>query len=567
MFSLIRFRRIVGAAFLAALVSAPLQAANVPTPRDELLRFVPEDVGFCVIVQNLRDNGKALEESPFAEQFRKSAVGQRIQSDPGLSMLRNMEGVVKDKFGIDWKGLRDDILGDAVIFAYRPGKMGEGQELMLIRARNAKTLADLVDRVNKMENLKELKELEYKGVKYFSRIDKRETGYYHLRGPILVYSSQEEMLKRAIDLDLAANGNGTPTLTSLLRKLGADNAMLAVYFNTRAFDSEVAGKLATKDDPVFKTLLVYWKAVDAVVVSLTLDRDATLAVGVAGRSTDLPESARRFFDTLAKPSDLWRQIPDDALFAVGGRVDFAALAEMIGDNMRPEDRKRVHTLARSFLARLNDKDLMKDVLTRVGPEWALWVTAPKDTAHLLPVALFALRVGGGDKVNGIEKAILDQISDFSVLAVFAHSHAFPDKPLVRKTGTFDKQDVNYLEGGILPAGVRPAFALKDGFLLLASAPEQIGRFMASTPTTSEGPAPLLRVSFKAWRTYLESRKDGLVKFFVEKDQQLTPEQAGERIDTVLSVLAFVDNLEVRHKAGTGYAVVSIVIQTAQPLKR
>ena len=69
--------RLIAKVVLIATSSSPppLHAAN---PRDELLRFVPADVGFCVVIQNLRDNGKALASSPFVEQFQKSAFGKKL---------------------------------------------------------------------------------------------------------------------------------------------------------------------------------------------------------------------------------------------------------------------------------------------------------------------------------------------------------------------------------------------------------------------------------------------------------------------------------------------------------
>src|SRR5260370_38029313 len=228
MFVHVRSRRIWGVVVLAALVCAPLQAGDVPWPRDELLRFVPEDVVFCVVVKNVRENGKVLGESPFAEQFRKSVAGAKLRNEPGINQRLSMERELTKNFGIGWDGLRDDSLGDAVVFAYRPGKKGEGQDLMLIRARNEEALKSLINHFNKAQGLEEVKESTHNGVKYYTRVDKRETNYYLLRGSILVFSSQEEMLKRAIDVDRAAAADGNTRLTTLLRQLGADRAMVAV---------------------------------------------------------------------------------------------------------------------------------------------------------------------------------------------------------------------------------------------------------------------------------------------------------------------------------------------------
>ena len=304
----------------------------------------------------------------------------------------------------------------------------------------------------------EVREATYKGVKYHVRVDKRETNYYHLRGPILVFSSQEEMLKHAIDIDLAAASDGTPKLTTLLRELGADRALFAVVFNPRAFDAEVAGKIAKGGDPVLKTLFRYWKAVDAVVLSLTFDRDATLAIGVKGRSADLPASARRFFDSLSKPSDLWRQVPDDALLAVGGRIDFAALAESLGEFVPAEGRQKLETgLVLFFADSLGERNIVKYALPLIGHDCVMWLTAPADPKNLFPEGMFALRVGKGDKEAPVDEAILGQIRFFAKVAALSSSSQSPTKPLRVKSGLFDEQKVDYLEGGLLPAGIRPAF--------------------------------------------------------------------------------------------------------------
>src|SRR5207247_3290697 len=41
-------------------------------PRDELLRFVPADVGFCLVLQDLRGPAADLLASPFVRQLRQS---------------------------------------------------------------------------------------------------------------------------------------------------------------------------------------------------------------------------------------------------------------------------------------------------------------------------------------------------------------------------------------------------------------------------------------------------------------------------------------------------------------
>jgi hypothetical protein len=571
MLVLARCRLIAKVVLVATLLAAPLHAAN---PRDELLRFVPDDVGFCVVVQNLRETGKALASSPFVEQFQKSAFGKKLAEAKEVGTLLGVEAELKKHLGVGLNELRDDILGDAVVFAYRPGKAGEDQALMLIRARDAKPLADLISRFNAAQkeagDLKELKELKYKGNVYYARVEKRETSYYHLRGPVLVFSAQEEMLQRALDVDVAAPIDTEPSLVTWLRQLGADKALFAVYINPRAFDGDLAAKVAKSDETgaaFLKTFLVYWKALDGIALSLTLDRDATLAVGVRGRSDALPSAARRLFAELAKPSDLWRTCPDDALFAFGARIDFAALAETLSDFLTGENQKSLHKdLNRLFVNAMGGKDVVKDVFPSIGPDIGLWLTAPTDAKHLFPEGVFALRVRAGDKSAPIDRALLGQLNFFAQLAVFGHGQRFPDMPLTLKTAMFGKQEVSHLESQALPPGVRPAFALKDGFLLLAGTPEAIGRFSAPPAAVPEGDTPLLRISFKTCRTFIQARRAELTKAMADKDQIPLAEAAG-RMDGILAALEFVDRLEIRHRVGKGHAVVSVVIAPVRGFKK
>src|SRR5262249_55075283 len=122
------------ALLLLAALAAPLRAES---PRDELLRHVPDDVGFCLIVTDARATSAPLADSPFAEQFRAPPAGQALGKSEELQKLAAVDQFFQQQLGIGWAGLRDDILGDAFVFAYRPGPPGkekEEQELLLIRA-------------------------------------------------------------------------------------------------------------------------------------------------------------------------------------------------------------------------------------------------------------------------------------------------------------------------------------------------------------------------------------------------------------------------------------------------
>ena len=78
---------------LAAIVLAfPLVSvrAQQPSPRDELLRLVPDDTAICLVVQGLRERSKAVAESPFAEWAQKK-YQPAIGSAPELQKFQEVE--------------------------------------------------------------------------------------------------------------------------------------------------------------------------------------------------------------------------------------------------------------------------------------------------------------------------------------------------------------------------------------------------------------------------------------------------------------------------------------------
>src|SRR5262245_2402406 len=107
-------------------------------PRDELLRLVSSDAGFCVVMQDLRGHLARLERSSFAARLSASRFGQVFRDTPEFRKLATLDEHLFADLNVSWTQLRDDILGDAVVLAYTPGPPGrpsEEQGLLLIHAR------------------------------------------------------------------------------------------------------------------------------------------------------------------------------------------------------------------------------------------------------------------------------------------------------------------------------------------------------------------------------------------------------------------------------------------------
>src|SRR5262249_36130899 len=251
-----------------------------------------------------------------------------------LQHLEKAEQFLEKKFGISLDRLRDDVLGDAVVFAYRPGPSGKAEQeqgLLLVRAREAGPLADLVERLNK--TLKGLTPVEHDGMKYVRRVEGEEVNFLHLRGPVLVFSGQEAMLREALAVEKKTPAEQKSAVGRSLEELGAARSLAALWVNPRSFDAELEArwKNAVAEEKAFLgTFLSCWRAIDAAAYALSLTRDFERGLAGRGGPEALPKAVRRFLDEAAEPADLWARFSEDALLAVAARTPAAALLGFFG---------------------------------------------------------------------------------------------------------------------------------------------------------------------------------------------------------------------------------------------
>src|SRR5262249_26283677 len=140
-------------------------------------------------------------------------------------------------------------------------------------------------------------------------------------------------------------------------------------------------------------------------------------------------------------------------------------------------------LTGSLAAVLGKKDLMKDVLPHIGPDWGLSVSAPPTTAKgWFPSILFALRVAAGNSAPPIDRGLVHQLDVIATGATFAFNRMRKD-PLVRYELSEGGLKVFYFGNDAGQAmGLQPAFGLCDGYLVIASTPEAVKRFAATVPS-------------------------------------------------------------------------------------
>ena len=177
--------------------------------------------------------------------------------------------------GVDWPRVREEILGDAVVVAYRPGPPIGREEagLFLVRARNVDLLNQLVQRLNDIQrdsgDLKELVVCKHQNISYFCRVEAKGKTFYYLNGPVLAFSPQETAIRQVIDLDRNATSSANVPLARELDLLGANDALATLWINPRVFEPEIersCKRAEGAEAAVRKAVLSYWKALEATAL-------------------------------------------------------------------------------------------------------------------------------------------------------------------------------------------------------------------------------------------------------------------------------------------------------------
>jgi hypothetical protein len=547
-------------------------------PRDDLLRLVPDDVGFCLVISDLRTHTDKLHDTPWIKAVRQSRLGQALVAAPELLKLAKIEERLQKQLQVGFTKIRDDILGDAVVFAYRPGPPGQPQQeqgLLLLWAKDSKLLSQLIDLLNKdQQESGEVKALEarvYKGVKYFRRAEAKEDRFYLQSGSLLAYTGQEEMLQRVIDLHLKKAPERTSPAGQQLLRLGLSKALAVLWINPRAFDANLNDKIknATGQEAAFlETFRTYWKALEGIALALEVRPHLAVQLALAAKTEKLPEAARRFCREAAKPSEVWDRFPKNALLTMGGRVDASALAEALGEFMTPPARKAFADMVGRAGRAMGLEDVGKEILPYLGPDWGVCITAPQDKTAM-PQVIAALRIRPGPNKVPVEQSLLKALEMASMLAVWN------DSELRLKTEVQGTVKVRYLSHPKASAlGYQPAFAFKEGYLVLASSPSAVQQFAAAKTGSelqslpeggSSDEVPLFRLSLRELSKLLKNRREAVVDALTQINS-LPRKTAGELLDAFLDGLDLFEGVEVDQRSSPGQVAWTLRLRTAKPAK-
>jgi hypothetical protein len=533
---------------------------------------VPDDAGFCVIVRDLREQFDRLAKSPFAAHFVASPLGQALAKSPELQKLAEIDRQLNANLNLTWAQLRDEILGDAVVLAYTPGPPGrpeKEQGLLLAHARRPDLLAALFERLNEVQKkageVTAVEARTHRGQTYQMRQKAKDVQeYYCIRGPVLILSDKEDALTRALDRTMGDSSTEPPPLARRLEALGVDRSLAVCWLNPKAFVPALKRKVASAaggEAACLATFARYWEALDGVAWSLSVEREFAVTMTAAVRPSDLPPAARRMFGETARPSAVWAAFPKDALFIAAGRLPLQPIADAGGEFLTTEGRKEVQEAVARGVGAVLGRDVLSAVLQSLGPDWGVCLAQPvAGEKTWLPSLTAVLRLRAGGTIP-VEQRVLDALDLFARLSVVTYNTHRPDQIRYRMLRQ-DGVDVRVLENDQgFPPGLQPAFAWKDGFLVLASSPDAVRRFRAPTgdpPPSAE--VPLLRIALSGWANYLRNYREPLATFLADA-HGLPPGEVQKRLSHLLGTLEVFDVLEVTQRTGAGQAAVSVRLRT------
>jgi hypothetical protein len=549
------------------------------SPTNELLRLVPNDITFTVVVQEMGKKAKSFDESPFWKEFEKLPLGKLLVDAQDPESAKQVEQLLKD-FGLTPEQLILDLLGDAVVIAYRDGtdaKELEPQMLFMLHVRDPKLLQGVMDKINDYQkrtgDLKEIRQESYAKRDYSRRVKLRpEEGdqFYFLDGNRFLFSTSEKFLKQSIDRDQnePAVEKQLPTLAQRFEKLGVEKSMLLWWLNPRAFDAEFKA-LVERSQGIEKTMLAQfsqiWKGFDGVAVHFDINQSIELGLMVSIQKDALPKSAQPFFTEIGKSSALWQIIPDNALFAMATRIEGTSLLSMLSSLFDTQHREQIES-AFLNLFRVFRPEQLKALPKGLGPDLGFWIFDPLEDAKKkiwVPQMLLAIKLRPGSEGTDASDNLRTGCELLATLARF-----FNGNITVAKSKD-DQEEITYLihDRGF-PNGFRPAFGAKGGYFLISASPESIRNF--TPPKNPEGKeqseVPFLKISFKGWRKFLGDHRDTLSQFISQGSADLAKE-IKTQLDQLLENLEVFDRLELLQRSRKESLGLLIRLTPTHPLQK
>lgn len=548
---------------------------------EDLFRLVQPEATVCLHASELAENWQRLEESEFASRLQASPFWAEVAENPKLDELTNVRNALEGVLQRPLREVAESLFGKNVVLAMYASPAGDTDHVLLLEADSSESIESSLAAWQLLDGFEPL-ELEHRGVKYKSL---NKPGRAGNRNPlvvqferVLVIAQRPERLKRIIDARLDEASESLATVEPFAEAVAArpETELAAVYVNPRSLDSAVAYFLTNPEQPPFMREFA-WSRCKWLTVRLLLETDHQPLD--ESRADDLKLEVVADYDSQGAP-EWWNQwgdlatterlpldrIPKDALLSLSGQFSADAVQTLIRNNVPADgdvhaDLRRVRRVGQGLLLGF---DPLSDLLPALGPNWLAY-SVPRSSAEaadfpvdaLVAVELHPETVSAtpatepGTVPQPSMQDALDNVllTGLNLLAAEHNSRTSGPVAVVRHKAV-GEGTIRWAEP---VSKFRPAYAVSNNFVLVASSPELCEQFLeagstrSSKPSGAEEKAPTEPTHY--WlarstvaRQLLESHR-GWFLWQARRDQ-VSDDEADRRLKELDSVLKLADEVEL-----------------------
>lgn len=535
---------------LVAVTSLAISLPQVLSAAD-LLRFVHRDARLCLHAKNLTESVGRLESSELVRRFQKSVFFEEFTKSGESRDLESGVRLIESFMGQPLRKSFEELLGKEFVCAvyFRPN--GSPAPVLILDSENPQSTESLLKMWStfgglESENLKH-HDTPYVRLKNAEQPDAPDY-FYAVLETTLIITEEEDLVQRTIDVAADGREESYESIPSCREVNDArDASQIAVlHVNPRTFDSDV---VRNRDLP--QPLQHAWKRCLWISLQLNYDEALTLDLTADYDATGTPEWWNAWVALATAQQLPLDRIPDSALISWSGGINGQSIADLIqqvlpAQSKLPKDIVQSRRIASGLLMGM---DPVNDLLPMLGPSWLMYAV-PRDStdARDFPVdSLFALElntevVPAGerryDRKQALDNALL---TGLNLMAAALNSRDGTPIATVQQKNV-DGTTIRWAEP---VARFRPAFAVSNRHLLVATSPELIEQFLAvktkpapADQTTESGQVQFLSASSTVAREIL-STKRGWFLWQAGRDQ--VPEaEAQRRLTELDAFLGLID---------------------------
>lgn len=252
-----------------------------------------------------------------------------------------------------------------------------------------------------------------------------------------------------------------------------------------------------------------------------------------------------------------------------GRVSLPAVLNFGAEFLPGEGRRQLSEVVQKSIGAVLGESVLAALPKQLGPDWGLCVTAPSaDSKGRWPIALAAVKLNDPPEGPPVVSRISEGINALATLAVvgFNSKNTFSVSLQSERIDGIDVRSI--VPPKQLADDVRPSFAWKAGYFLMASHPDGIRQFTGPTANepTNKTDAPLMQVNVPAWAKYLRQHRS-LAISLLSRQENMTTDKANQQFDAAVEVLDMFQSIGLSIQTAPGRAVVSFQIKPVESFIR